>query len=377
MRRYLFIDRDGTLVHEPEDEQVDSFEKIWYLPGIFTHLGRIVRQLDYELVMVTNQDGLGTVAHPEENFWPVHNRILETMAQEGIRFVEVLIDKSCAREGLDTRKPGTGMVRHYLDGSSDLMNSYVIGDRLTDVELAKNMGCGAILLERPKAKGQRPKAKVQSPKGVTFVAGDWKEIADYLIRNEKRAVVERKSRETQIHVEVSLYGSGQSDCSTGIGFFDHMIDQLARHSGADLTVEVQGDLHVDEHHTVEDTALVLGQAFRQAWGNLKGMQRYGFVLPMDDSEASVSIDLGGRPFLVWDAVFKREKVGKLPTELLPHFFRSFADGARATIHIHANGDNEHHKIEAIFKAVAKSLKQAWTSSGTDELPSTKGVIDNR
>ncbi len=370
MNRYLFIDRDGTLVREPADEQVDSFEKIRYMPGLFTHLGRISRELDYQLVLVSNQDGLGTSAHPESAFWPVQHRIMEAMEEEGIVFKECLFDRSFPGEGLDSRKPGTGLVRHYMNGEADLARSFVIGDRLTDAELAKNMGCRAILID-----GDRVKGWERLGEQIALVAREWAEIANYLIRTERSAVVRRSSRETDIRVELELYGTGRSEIDTGLGFYDHMLDQLARHSGADLKVSCKGDLRVDEHHTVEDTALVLGQAFRQAWGDLKGMNRYGFVLPMDDAEASVSIDLGGRPFLKWETEFSRERVGDLPTELFPHIFRSFADGARCTLHIKASGDNEHHKIEAIFKALARALRQALTRTGGEEVPSTKGTID--
>ncbi|MCD6332797.1 MAG: bifunctional histidinol-phosphatase/imidazoleglycerol-phosphate dehydratase HisB [Bacteroidales bacterium] len=381
--RYLFIDRDGTLVEEPADEQVDTFEKIRYLPGVFTHLGEIVRRLDYKLVMVTNQDGLGTPANPEKRFWPVHTRILETLAGEGIIFEEVLIDRSFAHEGLDTRKPATGLLQSYLNGKADLGHSYVIGDRESDMELARNLGCRGIRIWQ-KAEGKRRNEEEErlkekngrgKIKGIRVVE-KWEEVADYLVRSEMNAEVHRKSRETDIRVRVVLWGNGQSQIDTGIGFFDHMLDQLARHSGADIEIIVKGDLHVDEHHTVEDTAIVLGQALREAWGDLKGLQRFGFVLPMDDARAQVSIDLGGRPYLKWDAVFKREKIGELPTELLPHFFRSFADASRSTIHISATGKNEHHKAEAVFKALARALRQAWSGSVSEnEIPTTKGMID--
>jgi len=381
--RYLFIDRDGTLVEEPADEQVDTFEKICYLPGVFTHLGEIVRRLDYKLVMVTNQDGLGTPANPEKRFWPVHTRILETLAGEGIIFEEVLIDRSFAHEGLDTRKPATGLLQSYLNGKADLGHSYVIGDRESDMELARNLGCRGIRIWQ-KAEGKRRNEEEErlkekngrgKIKGIRVVE-KWKEVADYLVRSEMNAEVHRKSRETDIRVQVVLWGNGQSQIDTGIGFFDHMLDQLAHHSGADIEIIVKGDLHVDEHHTVEDTAIALGQALREAWGDLKGLQRFGFVLPMDDARAQVSIDLGGRPYLKWDAVFKREKIGELPTELLPHFFRSFADASRSTIHISATGENEHHKAEAVFKALARALRQAWSGSVSEnEIPTTKGMID--
>ena len=372
MKRILFIDRDGTLISEPENEQVDDFDQFKFIPGVFTHLGRIVRQLPYELVMVTNQDGLGTPSFPEDTFWPVHERMLETFDQEGIHFSEVIIDRTFDWEGKDTRKPGTGLLKHYLTGDYDLANSYTIGDRATDIRLAGNLGCKGIFLGSPERWNQ--KVKPGDEDHCVLKATTWKEIADFLIGHERHAGVQRVTKETDISIELALYGTGISEISTGIGFFDHLLDQLARHSGMDLKVQVTGDLNVDEHHTVEDTAIVLGQALRQAWGDLRGMNRYGFVLPMDDAHVAVSLDLGGRPYLDWKAEFRREKVGELPTELFPHFFRSFADGARCTLHIEATGENEHHKIEAIFKALARSLRQAWTSNGTEDIPSTKGAI---
>ncbi|MCX6227251.1 MAG: bifunctional histidinol-phosphatase/imidazoleglycerol-phosphate dehydratase HisB [Bacteroidia bacterium] len=373
MKRVLFIDRDGTLIREPLSEQVDNFEEFRYMPGVFTHLGRIVRQLPYDLVMVTNQDGLGTPAFPEESFWPVQNRMLETFEQEGIRFSEIIIDKSFEYENLPSRKPGIAMLHKYLNGDYDLAGSFVIGDRTTDIRLAANLGCKGIYIG-PEERWNR-RAQPGDEEHCALKVQNWRDIADYLINRERYAEIHRATKETEIRVKVALYGKGKADVSTGIGFFDHMLDQLARHSGCNLEVFVKGDLQVDEHHTVEDTAIVLGQAFRQAWGDLKGMNRYGFVLPMDDAEASVSIDLGGRPYLSWNAQFLREKVGELPTELFPHFFRSFADGARCTLHIKATGENEHHKIEAIFKALARSIKMAIAGDGDGMVPSTKGKID--
>ncbi len=373
MKRALFIDRDGTLIQEPENEQVDNFEEFRYLPGVFTHLGKIARILPYELVIVSNQDGLGTAAYPESTFWPVQNRMIETFDQEDIHFEDILIDKSFEYENLPTRKPGIGMMQKYLAGDYDLANSFVIGDRTTDIRLAANLGCMGIYIGPEEKWNSR--ATPEDEKHCALKATTWKEIADYLFKKERAAEIRRVSKETDILVKVALYGTGKAIVSTGIGFFDHMIDQLARHSGCDLEVQVRGDLNVDEHHTVEDTAIVLGQAFRQAWGDLKGMNRYGFVLPMDDSQASVSIDLGGRPYLNWKVTFQREKVGELPTELFPHFFRSFSDGARCTLHIEATGENEHHKIEAIFKALARTLKQALAGDAEGTVPSTKGTID--
>lgn len=373
MKKLLFIDRDGTLIQEPQNEQVDNFEEFRYMPGVFTHLGRIARLLPYELVMVTNQDGLGTSSYPEDTFWPMQNRMLETFEQEGIRFTEIFIDKSFEYESLPTRKPGIGMLQKYMSGDYDLAGSFVIGDRTTDIRMAANLGCQGIYIG-PEDRWSR-RMQPGDEEHCALKVSTWKEIADYLIKIERYAEIRRATQETDILVRVSLRGEGKSDVSTGIGFFDHMLDQLARHSGCDLEVLVKGDLKVDEHHTVEDTAIVLGQAFRQAWGDLRGMDRYGFVLPMDDAQASVSIDLGGRPYLNWKAQFSREKIGELPTELFPHFFRSFADGARCTLHIEANGENEHHKIEAIFKAFARSLKQALAGSDERIIPSTKGTID--
>ena len=373
MKRALFIDRDGTLIQEPENEQVDNFEELRYLPGVFTHLGRIVRLLPYELVIVSNQDGLGTASYPEDTFWPVQNRMVETFEQEGIHFSEILIDRSLPFENLSTRKPGIGMLQKYLSGEYDLAGSYVIGDRTTDIRLAANLGCKGMYIG-PDERWDR-RAQPGDEDQCALKVQTWEEIADYLINRERYAEIQRTTKETDVRVKVALYGEGKAKVSTGIGFFDHMLDQLARHSGCDLEVEVRGDLKVDEHHTVEDTAIVLGQAFRQAWGGLKGMNRYGFVLPMDDAQASVSVDLGGRPYLSWKAQFSREKVGELPTELFPHFFRSFSDGARCTLHIEATGENEHHKIEAIFKAFARTLKQALAGDGEGLVPSTKGRID--
>lgn len=373
MKKVLFIDRDGTLIQEPQSEQVDNFEEFRYLPGVFTHLGRISRLLPYELVIVSNQDGLGTSAYPEETFWPVHNRMLETFEQEGIHFTDILIDRSYEFENLETRKPGIGMLQKYLQGGYDLSGSFVIGDRTTDIRLAANLGCQGIYIGPGDKWNQW--ARPEDEERCVLKASHWKEIADYLIKRERYADIKRVTKETDIHVTVALYGDGTANISTGIGFFNHMLDQLARHSGCDLSITVVGDVHVDEHHTVEDTAIVLGQAFRQAWGDLRGMNRYGFVIPMDDALASVAIDLGGRPYLSWEAEFSREKVGELPTELFPHFFRSFCDGARCTLHVQATGENEHHKIEAIFKALARSIKQAIAGDSEGQVPSTKGKID--
>ena len=355
-RRCLFIDRDGTLIAEPPDEQVDEFSKVSFLPGVFIHLSRIAGELDYELVLVTNQDGLGTDAFPEDSFWPVHNFIMETLKNEGIVFSDILIDRSFEDEGKPTRKPGTGMMAKYFDCDKyDLERSWVIGDRESDIELAGNLGCGGLLIRSDAYRG-------------------WKEIADFLFRSERQVSVERYTSETKISLQLSLDGGGESDISSGIGFFDHMLDQISRHAGVDLKLKVKGDLHVDEHHTVEDTALVLGEAFRKALGNMKGVNRYGFELPMDESRAKVLIDFGGRPCLVWDADFRREQIGSFPTELFSHFFKSFSDSAGCNLHIEARGSNEHHKIEAVFKSFARALRMAVRQDFNGQLPSTKGMI---
>ncbi|MGC6479696.1 MAG: bifunctional histidinol-phosphatase/imidazoleglycerol-phosphate dehydratase HisB [Flavobacteriaceae bacterium] len=368
MRKILFIDRDGTLVEEPPvDYQLDAFRKLKFLPGVFEFLRRVVAQMDYELVMVTNQDGLGTDSFPEEDFWPVHNFIMNTFANEGIHFQEVLIDKSFPEDKLPTRKPGTAMLRHYIDNSAvDLSASWVIGDRDTDIELAKNLGAKGI-----KITADRPES---SSTDVTYCA-DWEEIYDVLNTAERSAIIERKTHETDISIALNLNGYGKSEIQTGISFFDHMLDQLARHGQMDLSIKVNGDLEVDEHHTIEDTAIALGEAFAKALGNKLGIERYGFALPMDDCAAQVLIDFGGRSWLVWEAAFKREMIGKMPTEMFMHFFKSFADGAKANLNIKAEGDNEHHKIEAIFKAFAKAIKMAIRQDPDRMiLPSTKGML---
>lgn len=368
-KKVLFIDRDGTLIWEPPDNfQIDAFEKYRFVPGMLTWLGRIAAELDYELAMVTNQDGLGTDSFPEHSFWPVQEHMVRTMEGEGIRFRSIHIDRSFEHEGKATRKPGTAMLAEYLDGSYDLENSFVIGDRITDVRLAKNLGAKAILLRN-----------YDSPEGwekdIALLAGDWKSIYDFLTLPPRRAVVERKTKETDIRIALGLDGSGRSSIATGLGFFDHMLDQLARHGGIDLEVTVKGDLHIDEHHTIEDTALALGEAFRKALGDKLGLERYGFVLPMDDCLAQAAIDFGGRPWLVWEAEFTREKIGEMPTEMFLHFFKSFSDTAACNLNIKAEGANEHHKIEAIFKAWAKAIRMAIRRDPVNRsLPSTKGML---
>ena len=362
MKKVLFIDRDGTIIEEPEDEQVDSFEKFSFLPGAITCLSKIANETDYELVMITNQDGLGTESFPENTFWPVHNKMLEILKGEGISFAEIFVDKTMPSENAPTRKPGTAMLVKYLSTGIDLDSSYVIGDRLTDVELAKNIGCKAILISDT----------IDAETALT--TRDWNDIYRYLKQIPRISKVERKTSETHIQIELNLDGSGKSSIQTGIGFFDHMLEQIARHGNLDLKIIVNGDLHIDEHHTVEDVALSLGEALLKALGGKKGIERYSFVLPMDDCFAQVALDLGGRPWLVWDVKFMREKVGELPTELFFHFFKSFSDTAKCNLNISAQGENEHHKIEAIFKAFAKAIKLAVKQSDNFSLPSTKGAL---
>lgn len=367
MKKILFIDRDGTLIEEPEDFQVDSFDKLSFLPGVFTYLGKIVRELDFELVMVTNQDGLGTASFPEETFWPVQNFIIKSLESEGIRFSQVHIDGSLPHENKPTRKPGTGMLEGYFSVDYDLSSSFVIGDRETDVQLARNLLCGAIFLET---------GRFESPSndGIKIVS-DWSEIYEYLRFPDRTAVRHRKTAETEIEIELNLDGSGTAEISTGIHFFDHMLEQISRHGGIDMRIMAKGDLHVDEHHTIEDIAITLGEAFSEALGDKKGIERYGFCLPMDDCLAQVAIDFGGRNWCVWDAEFKRETIGQMPTEMFFHFFKSFSDKAQCNLNIKAEGTIEHHKIEAIFKAFAKAIKMAVKRDTRNVMvPSTKGVI---
>lgn len=371
MKRVLFIDRDGTLIHEPADDpQIDGLHKLHFIPGVFTWLGKIARELDYELVMVTNQDGLGTSSFPEETFWPVQHLVLETFAGEDITFRDIFIDRSMPHENKPTRKPGTGMLTPFLDGSYDLQHSYVIGDRLTDIQLAKNLGAKGILIT------DRLSAENVAAQGLTescaLITTAWKSIYELLVP-KRTATVHRATKETDILVTVGLDGNGKSSLHTGLGFFDHMLEQIARHGEIDLSIEAKGDLHIDEHHTIEDTGLALGEAFLKALGDKRGIERYGFCLPMDDCLAQVAIDFGGRPWLNWKAEFKREKVGDMPTEMFMHFFKSFSDTAKCNLNIQADGENEHHKIEAIFKAFAKAIKFAVKKTG-DALPSTKGTL---
>lgn len=371
MKKVLFIDRDGTLILEPPDEQIDSLEKLEYYPGVFTWLGKIARETDYELVIITNQDGLGTDRFPENTFWPAHERMMKTFENEGIKFSNVLIDKSFPHENKSTRKPGTGLLTEYLSGKYDLKNSYVIGDRLTDVELAKNLGAKGILIKDSSLDSKMKELKLD--KFCALTTESWEDIYKLLTKSKRTSAVNRKTKETDITISLNLDGSGKSNISTRLGFFDHMLDQLAKHGKLDLDINVNGDLHIDEHHTVEDTALALGEAFLQALGDKRGIERYGFCLPMDDAFGHVVLDFGGRPWLVWDAEFKREKIGEMPTEMFYHFFKSFSDTAKCNLNIKAEGSNEHHKIEAIFKAFAKAIKIAVKKEG-NELPSTKGVL---
>ena len=375
MKRVLFIDRDGTLVVEPPvDYQIDSLDKLEFVPKVCQRLAYVAARLDFEWVMVTNQDGMGSASFPAETFWPAQQKIIRAFENEGVRFDEVCIDTSFPEENKPTRKPGTAMLTRYTTGEDDLEHSYVIGDRLTDVQLAANLGCRAIYF----APTERGISEVEAA-GLTAVCeavtDDWWKVAEIVCAGTRRVAIDRRTSETDIRVALNLDGTGRTDIHTGLGFFDHMLDQLGRHSGVDLTVTVAGDLQVDEHHTIEDTAIVLGEAFAQALGDKRGIARYGFSLPMDDALCRVALDFGGRSWLVWKADFRREKIGDMPTEMFYHFFKSFSDAARMNLHIEAEGINEHHKIEGIFKALARALKMAVKRDVTDDrLPSTKGVL---
>jgi imidazoleglycerol-phosphate dehydratase/histidinol-phosphatase len=362
MKKVLFLDRDGTIIEEPWDEQVDSLERLSFLPGAITSLSKIARETDYELVMVTNQDGLGTSSYPEETFWPVHNKMLEILNGEGVVFSEIFIDRTLPPQNAPTRKPGTAMLVKYLSQGIDLDSSYVIGDRLTDIQLAKNLGCKTIFINN------------EASKDADLSTTDWNDIYMYLKKIPRTAIIKRKTLETDIQVSVNLDGSGKSSINTGIGFFDHMLDQISRHGNIDLTIKVSGDLKIDEHHTVEDVAIVLGEAFLKSLGGKKGIERYGFVLPMDDCLAQVVVDFGGRPWLEWDVKFTREKIGEVPCELFFHFFKSFSDNSRCNLNIKAEGQNEHHKIEAIFKAFARALRAAVRQTDNLIVPTTKGSL---
>ncbi len=379
MKRILFIDRDGTLIREaPPTYQIDSFEKLEFYPDMFEYMSRIAREFDYELLMVTNQDGLGTASFPEDTFWPVQNFVMKTLAGEGIHFSDVFIDRSFPEEGLPTRKPGTGMLTKYIDNPDyDLANSFVIGDRITDVQLAKNLGCKAIWLNNDPALGGAEISdnirELQS--AIALETSDWSKIYEFFKLGLRRVVHERNTSETQIKIDLNIDGSGKAAIVTGLGFFDHMLDQIARHGKMNLSIRVNGDLHIDEHHTIEDTGIALGEAFALALADKRGMERYGFALPMDEAEAKVLIDFGGRNWIVWDAQFSREHIGEMPTEMFFHFFKSFSDGARCNLNISCKGENEHHKIEAIFKAFAKAIKMAVKRDPlSNYLPSTKGVL---
>lgn len=378
MKRVLFIDRDGTLIKEvPPTYQIDSLEKVEFYPKVFVNMARIAAELDYELVMVTNQDGLGTASFPEDTFWPAQQMIMKAFENEGVKFDEVFIDRSFPADNAPTRKPRTGMLTKYLDGSYDLANSFVIGDRITDVQLAKNLGAKAIWIKEDAGLGA---AEISDDVAalqpvIALESTDWNRIYEFLKLGLRTVRHVRKTNETDISIELNLDGTGKANIHTGLGFFDHMLDQIARHGAMDLNITAKGDLHIDEHHTIEDTGIALGEAIAKGLGDKRGIERYGFCLPMDDCLAQVGIDFGGRNWLVWEAEFKREKIGEMPTEMFYHFFKSFSDGAKANLNIKAEGENEHHKIEAIFKAFAKAIKMAVKRNPYNmQLPSTKGVL---
>lgn len=376
-KRVLFIDRDGTIIKETVDEQIDAFEKMIFYPKAFTFLGKIAKELDYELVMITNQDGLGTAVFPEDTFWPVHNFILKAFENEGVVFDKVFLDRTFPHENATTRKPGTGLLTDYFSEAYDLEHSFVIGDRLTDMELAKNLGSKGIFIndDTHLGTGEITVKRDELDAYIALESNDWEKIYEFLKLKDRASEIHRKTNETDIFIKLNLDGTGKSDIKTGLAFFDHMLDQLARHGQMDLEIKVKGDLEVDEHHTIEDTGIALGELFHKALGTKLGIERYGFCLPMDDCLAQAAIDFGGRNWLVWEADFKREKVGDMPTEMFHHFFKSFTDGAKANLNIKAEGTNEHHKIEAIFKAFAKSIKMAVKRDVEKMvLPSTKGVL---
>lgn len=379
MRKILFIDRDGTLIKEaPPTYQVDTFQKLVFYPDMFTWMKKIAAELDYELVMVTNQDGLGTSGYPEETFWPIQNFILQTFENEGIIFSNIHIDKTFAADNAPTRKPATGMLTQYFNKTEyDLEGSFVIGDRITDVQLAKNLGCKAIWINNDVSLGTaeitNDITSLQST--IALETSYWKSIYEFLKLGQRIIQHERNTNETKIQLRMNLDGKANAQINTGLNFFNHMLEQLSRHSGIDITLRSEGDLHIDEHHTIEDTAITLGEAFAKALGNKKGIERYGFTLPMDDCLAQVAIDFGGRNWLVWHATFKREKIGDMPTEMFYHFFKSFSDAAKCNLYIKAEGENEHHKIESIFKALAKAIKAAIRRDpDNQQLPSTKGIL---
>jgi len=378
-QRILFIDRDGTIIKEaPPTYQIDSWEKLEFYPDVFNYLGKIAAELDYLLVMVTNQDGLGTKDYPELSFWPIHQHVVKTFVNEGISFHATHIDRSYPKDNSPNRKPGTGMLTEYLNNPAyDIANSFVIGDRITDVQLAKNLGCKAIWLNQDPSLGAAEiKDQAEKLKSVVAIETiEWSKIYEFLKLGLRKQTHDRVTKETNIHIELNLDGKGDSNISTGLGFFDHMLDQLARHGQIDLTVQAKGDLHIDEHHTIEDTAIALGEAFGKALIDKRGMERYGFALPMDDADAKVLIDFGGRNWIVWNVDFRRERIGEMPTEMFFHFFKSFSDAAKCNLHIECHGDNEHHKIEAIFKCFAKAIKMAVKRDPmSNYLPSTKGIL---
>jgi len=381
MKRVLFIDRDGTLINEaPPTYQLDSFDKLTFYPNMFEYMGRIAREFDYELVMVTNQDGLGSDTFPENTFWPLHNLVMKSLEGEGIHFSEVLIDRTYPKDNAPTRKPGTGMLTAYLNNEKyDIAHSFVIGDRITDIQLAKNLGCRGIWLNNDPALGAGEiadkAASLHKDGTIALETTQWSEIYEYLRLGLRQVVHERNTNETQIKIDLNIDGHGKANIVTGLGFFDHMLEQIARHGKMDLTVRANGDLHIDEHHTIEDTGIALGEAFAKALADKRGMERYGFALPMDEADAKVLIDFGGRNWTVWNASFKRERIGEMPTEMFFHFFKSFSDAAKCNLNIECHGDNEHHKIEAIFKAFAKAIRMAVKRDPlSNYLPSTKGVL---
>ncbi len=362
MKKVLFIDRDGTILIEPDDEQIDSFDDLKFLPGVITALSKIAKETDYELVMVTNQDGLGTESFPEETFWPVHNKMLQILKGEGIEFAEIFIDRSLPEDNAPTRKPGTAMLTKYLAQGIDQNSSYVIGDRISDLQLASNIGCRGIILKN------EPHAD------AVLSSTDWNDIYNYLKSIPRKALINRKTSETSVFLELNLDGSGKSTIDTGIGFFDHMLEQIGKHGDIDIKIKAEGDLEVDPHHTIEDVAIALGEGVYTALGSKKGIERYGFILPMDDSLAQAAIDFGGRPWLIWDVSFVHDMIGDIPSEMFFHFFKSFTDSAKCNLNVKAEGENDHHKIEAIFKAFAKALKMAVRMTDNYNLPSTKGTL---
>ena len=380
MKKILFIDRDGVLIKEaPPTYQLDSFSKLEFYPDMFLYLRKIAAELEYEFVMVTNQDGLGTASFPEDSFWPVHNFVLQSLTNESIHFSEVCIDRTFAKDKAPTRKPGTGMLTKYLSNPAyDIANSFVIGDRITDMQLAKNLGCKGFWLNNDASLGATEINNTIDELRKNVIVNEspnWEDIYNYLKLPARKIVHQRNTNETKITVEVNLDGTGKANISTGLAFFDHMLDQLARHGNIDLSIECKGDLHIDEHHSIEDTGIALGEAIAKALGDKRGIERYGFLLPMDDCLAQVAIDFGGRNWIVWEAVFKREKIGEMPTEMFFHFFKSFSDASKCNLNIKAEGENEHHKIESIFKAFAKAIKMAAKRDiNNNALPSTKGVL---